>query len=266
MRYYILFMMVASEFAKKTSAFAFVKSPIALNHRTKEATTIVSADIRRRRRIMALKNHIDHVSPLQYKESSEADPEHITKEAKAQSIVSSLFNHDVKNNVAIGTPSDASVPTVVLPTPEPLPGDCDVKSYINEHVKFYGGDATFLAGPTPRTKKALEKCNNLLTKEREAGGVLSVDTETPSTITSHAPGYLLSEEEDVIVGLQADEPLKRTCKPHGGYGVVKKALEAYGYEPGEKLKAFKEDVVTHNDLTFSMYTDKVREDLFTSTQ
>ena len=59
------------------------------------------------------------------------------------------------------------------------------------------------------------------------------------------------------MGMQSDMPLKRTCKPHGGYGVVKNALEAYGYEPGEKLKAFKEDVMTHNDMTFSMYTSKV---------
>ena len=146
---------------------------------------------------------------------------------------------------------------VILPTPSPMPGDCDVKRYILDHATYYYGDSTFLAGPTQRTQKALSKFKKLLTKEREAGGVLSVDTTTPSTITSHAPGYLLSKEEDIIVGMQSDEPLKRTCKPHGGYGVVENALIAYGYEPGEKLKAFKDDVVTHNDLTFSMYTSKV---------
>ena len=112
-------------------------------------------------------------------------------------------------------------------------------------------------GPTARTQKALARFNDLLTKERENGGVLSVDTETPSTITSHAPGYLLSKEEDVIVGLQSEEPLKRTCKPKGGFGVVKKALESYGYEPGEKIKFYETDVTTHNDLTFSIYTDDV---------
>ena len=112
-------------------------------------------------------------------------------------------------------------------------------------------------GPTARTQKALAKFNDLLIKERENGGVLSVDTETPSTITSHAPGYLLSKDEDVIVGLQSEEPLKRTCKPKGGFGVVKKALESYGYEPGEKIKFYETDVTTHNDLTFSIYTDDV---------
>ena len=118
------------------------------------------------------------------------------------------------------------------------------------------GESTMMIGDC---KSRMESAfNDLLAAERDAGGVLSVDAETPASITSHAPGYLLSKEEDVIVGLQSDEPLKRTCKPHGGYGVVRKALEAYGYEPGEKLRAFKDDVVTHNDLTFSMYTDKVR--------
>jgi pyruvate-formate lyase len=146
---------------------------------------------------------------------------------------------------------------VILPTPSPMPGDCNVKRYILDHTTYYYGDSTFLAGPTQRTQKALSKFKKLLAKEREAGGVLSVDTTTPSTITSHAPGYLLSKDEDIIVGMQSDEPLKRTCKPHGGYGVVKNALIAYGYEPGEKLKAFKDDVMTHNDLTFSMYTSKV---------
>ena len=144
-----------------------------------------------------------------------------------------------------------------LPTPEPMPGDCEVKKYINENAKWYDGDASFLTGPTLRTEKALLKFKELLTMERKNGGVLSVDAETPSTITSHPPGYLLSNEEDIIVGLQADAPLKRTCKPKGGFGVVQKALESYGYEPGEKLKAFSTDVTTHNDLTFSIYTDKV---------
>lgn len=169
--------------------------------------------------------------------------------------VSSLFRNEHDNRVGVGV--DASVP--VLPQLPVLPGDCDVQAYINENVKFYSGDASFLKGPTLRTKRALGKLNDLLLMERENGGVLSVDTETPSTIISHGPGYLLSKEEDIIVGMQADEPLRRTCKPHGGYGVVKKALEAYGYEPGEKIKTFEHDVKTHNDLTFSMYTDTMKK-------
>ncbi len=246
-----------------TSSFAFVKSPISLkNHLVQDEVVSSSGilpaaaptqDLRRRRWWRtALKYH--HVSPLQYKVSTEVDHhEQLTKDAKKLSNVGSLLDGYTDTNNGL----EASNKNIVLPTAQPLPGDCDVKSYINEHVKFFYDEPTFLVGPTARTQKALAKFNELLTKEREAGGVLSVDTETPSTITSHEPGYLLSKDEDVIVGMQADEPLKRTCKPHGGFGVVKKALESYGYEPGEKLKAFRDDVVTHNDLTFSMYTDQV---------
>lgn len=168
--------------------------------------------------------------------------------------ISSPFSVDVNQQSSIST--NRNIP--ILPTPDPMPGDCDVKSFINRYTTLYDGDASFLAGPTQRTQKALQKVKTLLALEREKGGVLSVDADIPSTITSHAPGYLLSKEEDVIVGLQAEEPLKRTCKPHGGFGVVKKALESYGYEPGEKLKVFADEVTTHNDLTFSIYTDKVR--------
>lgn len=224
-----------------TSAFAFVHRPVAIKR--------LSAETLRRRHLQS------PLQPLQYQVSGEQlDVEHDSKESTAHYSASSLFTPDDADKEAGARNVH---PRVVLPTPQPLPGDCDVKSYIDKNAKFYDGDGSFLKGPTSRTKKALGKFNQLLSEEREAGGVLSVDTDTPSTITSHAPGYLLSKEEDIIVGLQAEEPLRRTCKPHGGYGVVKKALDGYGFEPGEKLKAFKEDVETHNDLTFSMYTDEV---------
>ena len=151
------------------------------------------------------------------KKSSEDGIEHSSVVDAFESGVSSLFDQDyslkTKSNDTEGSVAPAEV---VLPTPRLFPGDCDVKSYIQEHAKMYDGDASFLKGPTTRTKKALNKLNEYLTQEYEADGVLSVDSETPSTINSHEPGYLLSKEEDIIVGLQADEPLKRTCKPHGG--------------------------------------------------
>lgn len=200
-------------------------------------------------------------SPFQEKNSIIAAPKHdapidIEDIVPDRSILTERFNRVFSNGETVKPEVKPIIPN--LPTPAPMPGDCDVKKYILDNAKFYYGDESFLSPPTARTQKALNKFKELLAKERENGGVLSVDAETPSTITSHEPGYLLSKEEDIIVGLQADAPLKRTCKPKGGFGIVKKALEAYGYEPGERLKVFATDVTTHNDLTFSMYTAKVR--------
>ena len=124
----------------------------------------------------------------------------------------------------------------VLDNPEPLPGDCKVKEFILEKVTPYDGDSSFLEGPTERTLKSWKRCEDLMEEELKRGGVLDVDTHTASTITSHGPGYVLSKEEDVIVGLQTDEPLKRSCKPRGGFSVVRKALESYGYTPDPEMK------------------------------
>ena len=128
-----------------------------------------------------------------------------------------------------------------------------------ENITPYDGDETFLAEPTDRTIRAFSKLQELLEEERQRGGVWSVDVEIASTITSHAPGYLLSESEDVIKGLQTDAPLKRSCKPRGGFKVVEKALKGYGYEPSASMKTiYTRDVRTHNDYTFSMYTSEMR--------
>jgi formate C-acetyltransferase len=151
-------------------------------------------------------------------------------------------------------------PKPILSTPEALPGDCDVKTFIADNVSPHHGDESFLAGPTPRTLKALARFTELLEAERNNGGVLDVDTEIASTITSHLPGYLLSESEDVIKGLQTDYPLKRSCKPLGGFRTVSNALKSYGYEPNEEMKnTYTNDVKTHNDYVFSMYTDAMKK-------
>lgn len=87
-----------------------------------------------------------------------------------------------------------------------------------------------------------------------------VDAHTPSTITSHGPGYLLSGDEDVIKGMQTELPLKRSCKPKGGFRTVAAALRSYGYEPDEEMaKIFTDHVKTHNELVFSLYTEEMRK-------
>jgi Pyruvate formate lyase-like len=115
-------------------------------------------------------------------------------------------------------------------TPEALPGDCDVKSFVLENVTPYAGESSFLAPVTERTLKTWKRCEELMELERQRG-ILDVDTKTASTVTSHGPGYVLSKDEDVIKGLQTDEPLKRACKPRGGFSVVASALKSYGFEP-----------------------------------
>jgi len=153
---------------------------------------------------------------------------------------------------------NALIPT--LNQPMPLPGDCDVKRFVLDNVQTYDGDGSFLVGPTQRTIKALNEMNRLLAMERQNGGVLSIDTEVASTIISHEPGYLLSHSEDIIKGLQTDSPLKRSCKPRGGFNTVEKALKSYGYEPNDSMKrVYTEEVKTHNDFIFSMYTKEMRK-------
>ncbi|KAL7566397.1 hypothetical protein ACA910_011136 [Epithemia clementina (nom. ined.)] len=145
-----------------------------------------------------------------------------------------------------------------IDNPEALPGDCAVKEFILDNVTPFDGDCSFLEGPTERTMKSWKRCEELMELERQRG-ILDVDTKTASTITSHGPGYVLSKEEDVIYGLQTDEPLKRSCKPRGGFSVVRKALESYGYAADPVMKKiYTEDVQTHNDMIFSMYTAEMR--------
>lgn len=133
----------------------------------------------------------------------------------------------------------------------------DVRDFIHKNYTPYEGDESFLAEAAERTVKLNEKLEELFKREREKGGVLDVDTERVSSLLSYEPGYL-DKDNEIIVGLQSDEPLKRTVNPFGGMRMAKQACEAYGYSLGERIKANFEYKTTHNDGVFRVYTDEMR--------
>ena len=111
----------------------------------------------------------------------------------------------------------------------------DVADFVYNNITPYEGDASFLTGATERTKKLWAKCLEAIEEERANGGVRSIDAKTISTITSHAAGYI-DKENELIVGLQTDELLKRAIKPFGGWKVVDKACSENGIELDPKVK------------------------------
>jgi len=135
----------------------------------------------------------------------------------------------------------------------------DTRDFIFQNITPYDSDASFLVGPTATTKKLWTKATQLLKKERENGGILDIDTETISTITSHKPGYL-DKNLEKIVGYQTDQPLKRAIKPFGGIRVVQAAAEENGYKiSDEVVKIFTEYRKSHNDGVFDAYTEEMRK-------
>ncbi|HBL83230.1 MAG TPA: formate C-acetyltransferase [Clostridiales bacterium] len=133
----------------------------------------------------------------------------------------------------------------------------DVRDFIQKNYSPYAGGADFLSGPTDRTKKLNEKLNNLLAKEREKGGVLDVDTETVSSLDTFPAGYL-DKQNELIVGLQTDAPLKRAVNPFGGIRMSREACKSYGYELSDKIETEFQYRTTHNDGVFRVYTDEMR--------
>ncbi|MCS6960516.1 MAG: formate C-acetyltransferase [Pseudanabaenaceae cyanobacterium SKYGB_i_bin29] len=133
----------------------------------------------------------------------------------------------------------------------------DVRDFIQHNYTPYTGDGTFLTGATDRTRQLWAQVQELMRQEREKG-VLDADTALPSSITSHPPGYIDRELEQ-IVGLQTDKPLKRAIMPFGGIRMVKNALEAYGYQLDPKTEEiFTKYRKTHNDGVFDAYTTEMR--------
>ena len=133
----------------------------------------------------------------------------------------------------------------------------DVRNFIQTNYKPYEGDESFLCGPTERTKAVYAKFDELLKKEHENGGVLDVDTETVTSLTAYAPGYL-DRENEIIVGLQTDAPLRRGVNPFGGINMTRKACKAYGYELSDKIEQEFTYRTTHNDGVFRVYNDEIR--------
>jgi formate C-acetyltransferase len=134
--------------------------------------------------------------------------------------------------------------------------EINVRDFIQQNYEPYEGDETFLTGPTERTTKLWQRLNELFKEERKKG-VLDV-SQIPSSITAHSPGYI-DRENEVIVGLQTDAPLKRAIMPNGGFRMVLNALKTYGYEPDPHVvETFTKYRKTHNDAVFDAYTADVR--------
>ncbi|HXY49342.1 MAG TPA: formate C-acetyltransferase [Terriglobales bacterium] len=134
--------------------------------------------------------------------------------------------------------------------------EINVRDFIQQNYEPYEGNESFLAPATERTKKLWNRLNELFVEERKKG-VLDV-SQIPSSITAHGPGYI-DRENEVIVGLQTDAPLKRAIMPNGGLRMVVNALKTYGYEPDPYVvETFTKYRKTHNDAVFDAYTADVR--------
>lgn len=135
--------------------------------------------------------------------------------------------------------------------------EINVRDFIQQNYQPYEGDESFLAPATSRTTKLWEQLNQLFLEERKKG-VLDV-SQIPSSITAHAPGYI-DRENEIIIGLQTDAPLKRAIMPNGGFRMVLNALKTYGYEPDPHvLETFTKYRKTHNEGVFDAYTSDIRK-------
>ncbi|PLS01550.1 formate C-acetyltransferase [Neobacillus cucumis] len=135
--------------------------------------------------------------------------------------------------------------------------EVNVRDFILRNYQPYEGDDSFLAGATDATNQLWAQVMELTKQERENGGVLDMDTETVSTITSHGPGYL-NEELEKVVGVQTDKPFNRSLQPFGGIRMAKQACASYGYELNPEIERIFTDLrKTHNQGVFDAYTDEM---------
>jgi formate C-acetyltransferase len=132
----------------------------------------------------------------------------------------------------------------------------DVRDFIVRNVTPYTGNEAFLVGPSPRTKAVWAKLQPYFADERKKG-VLAVDAQNPSTMLAHKPGFI-DRDNEVIVGLQTDQPFKRAIFPFGGLRMVEAGLKAAGFEPDAKVhEAFTKYRKSHNDGVFDAYTPEI---------
>ena len=137
--------------------------------------------------------------------------------------------------------------------------EISVRDFIQKNYAPYDEDESFLAGPTKATMELWEQVLDLSRQEREAGGVLDMDTKVISTITSHGPGYL-NKEEETIVGFQTDKPFKRSLQPYGGIRMAEKACSDNGYTIDPEIREFFTiHRKTHNAGVFDAYTQEMRD-------
>jgi len=134
----------------------------------------------------------------------------------------------------------------------------DVRDFIQSNYAPYTGDESFLTGATERTQNLMKKVESLFALERQFGGVLDIDTATVSSLTSYSPGYI-DKDNELIVGLQTNRPLKRGVNPFGGIRMARQACEAYGYKLSQKVEEEFRFRTTHNDGVFRAYTDEMRQ-------
>ncbi len=134
----------------------------------------------------------------------------------------------------------------------------DVRDFIQSNYSEYKGDSSFVEQkPTKRTADLMAKVEELFKKERENGGVLDIETDTVSSLVTYAPGYV-DKENELIVGLQTDAPLRRGVNPFGGMRMARQACEAYGYKVGAKIENEFRYRTTHNDGVFRAYSKEMR--------
>ena len=153
-----------------------------------------------------------------------------------------------------------------VPAPEAWEGfatgnwakEVDVRDFIQRNYTPYEGDAAFLAGPTDKTLRVWDTLEKEFLAEERKVRILDVDTHTPADIDAFKPGYICADD-DVIVGLQTDAPLKRAMMPNGGWRMVETAIKEAGKEVDPEVKKiFTQYRKTHNDAVFDIYTPRIR--------